>query len=309
MHGRAGVAGGAGGPVSGAPRTDPVLLVGAQRSGTTALAARLSRAIHDAGGVFTVNGKLMYYLRRWWGDPPAHRHLRADEVIHGLRRRRAFGEGAEAWHARAEAVLRDAARARAHGNDAGDPRAAMADLCRRAYGAPLWGDKYNEYLLELDFLHGLFPHATWIFLARDPAEAVDSMLAWAGDRPWNPAEVRAAALKWSAWNGEWLAFRERVARERRVELLYADVAAGRRGGLDALLGLDLEPYMHDFTPRPRGHRGPLPAEAERTWERLREVCGQAPDGTDPLSHRTAAGVVVHARESGPSSAAWPTATS
>lgn len=256
--------------------TDPILLVGAQRSGTTALASRLSRAIHDAGGVFTVNGKLPYYLRRWWGHTPAHRHLRADEVIHGLRRKPPFGEGVDAWLARTEEVLRETARACAdgHGDAGGDPRADMRALCRRAYGAPLWGDKYNEYLLELDFLHDLFPRATWIFLARDPAEAVDSMLAWSGDRPWNPTGVAPAALKWSAWNQQWLAFRERVAPERRVELLYADVAAGRRGALDERVGLDLEPYMEGFTPRPRGRPGPLPAEAERTWERLREACGQ-----------------------------------
>lgn len=276
MPGRPGVAGARGVAVTEAEEaagSDPILLVGAQRSGTTALAARLSRAVHDAGGVFTVNGKLMYYLRRWWGDAPAHRHLRADEIIHGLRRKPAWGEGAQPWQARAEEALRQAAGAAA-AEACGDPLQEMRRLCRRAYGARLWGDKYNEYLLELDFLHDLFPRATWIFLARDPAEAVDSMLGWSGDRPWNPTGVAAAALKWSAWNAEWLAFRGRVAAERRVELLYEDVAAGRRGALDERLGIDLARYMEDFRPRPRGRPGALPEEAERTWQRLREVCRQ-----------------------------------
>ncbi|HEX6367823.1 MAG TPA: sulfotransferase [Longimicrobium sp.] len=254
--------------------TDPVLLVGAQRSGTTALALRLNEAFRDAGGLFTVNGKLPYYLRRWWGDPAAHRHLRADEVIHGLRRKPPFGPDADAFLARAEEALRrDAARcAAAGGGDGGGGLEGMRRLCREAYGVPRWGDKYNEYLLELDHLHALFPRATWIFLARDPSEVVASLLDWPGDRPWNPRDAGAAALKWAAWNGEWLRFRERVEPARRVELLYGDVAAGRRGALDDCLGLDLGPYMEGFFPRPRTGPPRLPPEAERTWARLAEIC-------------------------------------
>ncbi len=68
-------------------RTDPILLVGPQRSGTTALGAALSDALAAVGGCFTVNGKLLYLLRRWWTDADAAaRHLRDDEVWHSLAR-------------------------------------------------------------------------------------------------------------------------------------------------------------------------------------------------------------------------------
>jgi hypothetical protein len=250
--------------------TDPVLLVGAQRSGTTALGVRLSEAIRDAGGLFTVNGKLMYYLKRWCHEPE-HRHLRADEIIHGLQRREPLGTGVEAWQNRTEAVLREDAHACAATTD-GDPVERVRRLCRTAYGVPLWGDKYNEYLLDLEFLHTLFPNATWIFLARHPGEVVRSLLEWRGDRPWNPTTAAAAALKWDAWNSEWLRFRERLAPGQRIELLYEDLAAGRRGALDDRLGIDLGPYMAGFRNCFRPRISPLPDEALRTWDSLCLVC-------------------------------------
>jgi hypothetical protein len=257
--------------VTGMPGTDPVLLVGTQRSGTTALGVRLNLAFRDAGGLFTVNGKLMYYLKRWWIDAPVHRHARADEVLHGLRRRAPLGEGIQAWMDRTETVLREQARRRAD-EGAGDVLEAIRALCRSAYGVPLWGDKYNEYLLDLDFLHALFPCATWVFIARHPAEVVASMLSWSGDRPWNPVGAGAAALKWMAWNREWLRFRTALDPARRVELLYHEVAKGGHGRLSARLGMDLAPYMVDFVPRPCSTVHSIPWDVEETWEWVLQAC-------------------------------------
>src|ERR1700685_4648898 len=91
--------------------TDPIMLVGAQRSGTTALAVALSQGIATLGGCFTINGKLPYFLRRWWtpADADAH-HLRSDEIAHALERIR--DDAAGAWLNRArEALLASARRA------------------------------------------------------------------------------------------------------------------------------------------------------------------------------------------------------
>ncbi|MUN40937.1 sulfotransferase family protein [Actinomadura litoris] len=240
-------------------RADPVLLVGAQRSGTTALGAAMARAAAAAGGCFTVNGKLPYLLRRWWTGPDVTAgHLRSDEVSHALRRVPPYGPGADAWLAGADAALLAGARRAASGRAAERVEDEVGRVCAEAYGlcgdGRPWGDKYNEYLLDLPWLHAVFPRARWVFLTREPAEAVASMLAWRHDKPWNPREVAAASAKWAYWTARWLAFRNAVPPERRCELDYGglcdDPSGARAEALSELLGADTEPFLKDFRRSP-----------------------------------------------------------
>ncbi|KPI04871.1 hypothetical protein OK074_4535 [Actinobacteria bacterium OK074] len=236
--------------------TDPLFLVGPQRSGTTALAGALSNAVAAAGGCFTANGKLPYLLRRWWTqDDIAAGHLRADEVTHALTRVPPYGAGSEPWLDRARTALLASARRAATG---GEPPTVVDDIraiCAEAYGnTGLWGDKYNEYLLELPWLHSVFPDARWAFLVRDPDATVSSMLNWRRDKPWNPADAHAASAKWAHWTSRWLAFRDAVPPDRRVELDYADLCAGDHTALAKFTGLDLDAELAGFRSRPAAHR-------------------------------------------------------
>jgi hypothetical protein len=227
--------------------TDPLLLVGPQRSGTTALAAALSTALAAGGGCFTVNGKLPYLLRRWWTDEDAAAgHLRADEVAHSLTRIAPYGTGSEKWLDRTRTALADSARRAALGDAAPSMAEEIRRVCAEAYGPGPWGDKYNEYLLELPWLHSTFPHARWVFLVRDPGETVASMLAWRQDKHWNPQDATAASAKWAHWTSRWLAFREAVPARRRVELDYASLCEGHGDALSELVGLDMTTFLADF---------------------------------------------------------------
>jgi hypothetical protein len=259
--------------MTGKPSGAPILLVGAQRSGTTALGHALAQAIANAGGCFTVNGKLPYYLKRWWQDDPATRHARADEVSYALRRRKPGGPSADEWLVRTEeALIRSSERIAQNGNL--DLKSEMRRVCHEAYGKLLlWGDKYNEYLLDLDFLDELFPSAVWLFVGRHPAEVVDSMLRWTGTRPWNPVDVDAAAEKWAYWNEQWLYFRDRIPSDRRIELDYHNLGQSHRKTLDDVLGLTMEPYLVHYRPRMRAeaHAVILPVNAHRTWSRMLDL--------------------------------------
>jgi Sulfotransferase family len=227
--------------------TDPILLVGPQRSGTTALAAAMSAALAVAGGCFTVNGKLPYLLRRWWTDTDAAaRHLRQDEVFHALARIPPQGVGSVAWLARTRTALLASARRAARGHAAPYARDEIRRVCSDAYGPGPWGDKYNEYLLELPWLHATFPDARWVFLVREPGETVASMLDWRRDKPWNPDNAWAAAAKWAYWTSRWLAFRETIPLRQRVELDYADLCEGHSDALSLLVGVELTPFLADF---------------------------------------------------------------
>jgi hypothetical protein len=240
----------------------PVFLVGAQRSGTTALAVALSRAFAAAGGCFTVNGKLPYLMRRWWTlDDLACQHLRADEVEHGLRRFPAADDDDAAWRERAAAALRAEAGRAARREAADSVEEEVRRVCAEAYGTALWGDKYNEYLLDLAWLGRVFPAARWIFLVREPAEAVASMLAWRHEKAWNPRGAAAAGAKWAAWNRRWLRFRGSLEAGRAFEVGYEQLAAAGGGRLSDWLGLDLAPYLAEFEPRSRCARADLAPEA------------------------------------------------
>jgi hypothetical protein len=227
--------------------TGPILLVGPQRSGTTALGVAVSEAVAAAGGCFTVNGKLPYFLRRWWTGPDtAAGHLRSDEVAHSLGRVPPLGTGSAAWLVRARAALLASAGRAAHGTLEPSVGAEIRRICAEAYGPGPWGDKYNEYLLDLPWLHATFPDARWVFLVREPGESAASMLAWRRDKPWNPQEATAALAKWAHWTSRWLAFRAEVPARRRIELDYAALCAGRHEALSEFLGVDLGPHLTGF---------------------------------------------------------------
>ncbi|MDF5757688.1 sulfotransferase [Spongiactinospora sp. TRM90649] len=252
----------------------PVVLLGAQRSGTTALAHALSRAYADAGGLFTVNGKLPYLLPRWCTRADLDgRHLRADEITFALSRRPPGGEGAGLWTARVAETLRHAAARVAEGEPA-DPRELIADIVAESYaGWPFWGDKYNEYLLDLPALLAAVPTARLVLLVRDPGEVAASVLAWTGDRPYRPATLRGAYAKWAAWHRGWLDLAPTLDPARRLVIGYRELCAGRETArLSDFTGLDLVPYLGGLRAS-RRHPGAPPPDPQITavWRSVREM--------------------------------------
>jgi hypothetical protein len=258
----------------------PVILLGAQRCGTTALAYAMNMAFHDAGGHFTVNGKLPYLLHRWLGaDDLSARHFRADEVLHALDRRPPDGAGVTGWRERVERSLRTVAREVAEGEAGTDPVALARRVLRESGGElPYWGDKYNEYLLHLPWLDTVLPDARYVMLVRHPEEAARSMLRWSGDRPWKPGTQTAALAKWTAWNARWLDFQPQVPAERRLVIDYQALCRGEEGDrLSAFTGLDLHRYLTGLNPRTpaAAETAGLPQETATVWQALQESA-QAP---------------------------------
>jgi hypothetical protein len=253
----------------------PLFLVGAQRSGTTALAHAISAQAHaQREGVFTVNGKLWYFLVRWLdADDLAARHFRADEISHALRRRPAQGAAADEWLAQADRALRALARRVSRGQYAPDRAGVLSarrDLAAEMAGPDWWGDKYNEYLMQLPELHDTFPDARWIFLSRDPSEVISSMLAWTGDRPWNPVTRQDAEAKWAAWNSRWLAFRDQLKPSQFLEIDYADLCSGAaHPAVQEFTELDLSEPLSSYRRRSSGGAA-VSAQGQRVWTALRD---------------------------------------
>lgn len=258
----------------GPPR--PVLLLGAQRSGTTALAHALSHAFAAAGGIFTVNGRLPYVLRRWLTSTDiTGRHLRADDVIHALSRRPATGTGADEWRQAADRALRRVAAEVADGAGPGGKVEVAQQILAASYGAwPFWGDKYNEYLLDLPWLLELAPDARFLVLVRNPADVAASMLSWTGDRPYNPSSRAAALGKWKRWNDAWLRFADRVPAPNRLVIEYHDLCAG--GCVERVqefVSVPLKAHLRTLRSNRRGDQPPVPLAVNRTWSAMRESAG------------------------------------
>ena len=251
----------------------PYFLVGFQRSGTTALAGVLNAAFRAAGGCFTINGRLPYLLRRWYtAEDLEHRHARADEVAHALARRAFTFPEADAWLERTRAALDASARRVADESAAPDLRDELQRVCVDAYGgAEPWGDKYNEYLLDLDDLAWLFPTARWIFLVRDPWSVTESMGRWRG-KIWNPALGERQYEKWAAWNSRWLRFRGSVDEDRRLELEYRTLGNGAAiERLADFTGTDVAAHAGALRPVAKAPADGLPATARRVWRELAEL--------------------------------------
>ncbi|MGW4245788.1 sulfotransferase family protein [Nocardia sp. NPDC004722] len=232
--------------------TSPVILLGAQRSGTTALAYALNLAFDDNGGLFTVNGKLPYLLHRWLTDTDIEdHHLRADEILHALDRRPADGAGAHAWRTRAEDSLRRAAHEVAAGGvELDSVQLARRILAETGEGLRYWGDKYNEYLQHLPWLDAVVPDARYVVLIRHPHEVARSMVRWTGDRPWLPPTHDAAIAKWAVWNKHWLDFAPRLPAHRQLVVEYHALCQGRETSrLSEFIGLDLTPYLGSLRAR------------------------------------------------------------
>ncbi|MBM7443045.1 sulfotransferase [Streptomyces sp. HB132] len=264
----------------------PVFLLGGQRCGTTAFAHALNLAFHDAGGHFTVNGKLPYLLDRWLTPQDlSDRHLRADEILHALDRRPPDGVGVDRWRARVEESLRTAAREVAEGS-AGDDATALARriLAESNLDLPCWGDKYNEYLLQLPWLDAALPDARYVMLIRHPLEAARSMLRWTGDRPWLPVTEESALAKWAAWNRHWLDFAPAIPADRRLVIEYQALCRGEESRrLEEFTGVDLRAHLSGLTPRApvAGLDAGLPPAAAAVWQALRQA--SHPDDAAPAS--------------------------
>ena len=203
----------------------PVIIVGAQRSGTSWVARML--AAH-AEALVTVNGKLLYYLLTWIPDEPrAGRHLRLDEIAFSLLRKPIGGISSRD----VEHLIATLGTAFPPERFARMDRTAIVrtiwleSYAALATGKRLRGDKYNEYLLHLAAVESIFPDCRYVFVHRHPLAVAASMLRAFEGRPWTPHTSAGALAKWSDWNARWLEHRAAIPAGRFLELPYADACA------------------------------------------------------------------------------------
>lgn len=262
---------------------EPLILTGSQRSGTSFLAKIVGK--HPAAFV-TIDGKLLYYLVVWLlrGADAEAPHPRVDEVAHALRRKRIHGITPE----QNETFVR-AVEAGLSPEEARLPPVEIARrLWDRAYasvagGQSVIGDKYNEYLLQLDEIAAILPGARYVFIHRHPAACAASMLERFAGRPWRPPDLVASFAKWAVWNERWIRFRGSLTPGRALEVDYEALAVDFRGELARIfefLGLErdeavIDAAASDFRPTTQAkYGGVLQDYRSALTPHVREVAGQ-----------------------------------
>ncbi|TYR78264.1 sulfotransferase [Priestia megaterium] len=249
----------------------PIILLGYQRSGTTALSFSLSKAFSENGGIFTINGKLMYYLKRWLNKEDLYyRHLRVDEILYSIKRKMPYGEGIEEWCNSLETVLREAAIEVADGKykDTISLSRSIINKCYRNFYR--WGDKYNEYLHDISYLEKTIPNAKYILLYRNPYEVAMSVSEWKGDRPWRPSNREKNLEKWATWHNEIIPLLKTSSPNRYIVINYSNLCSGNATAkLSDFVELELKPYLQNLkTVREPIYKYDFPPVVNQVWKDL-----------------------------------------
>jgi hypothetical protein len=211
--------------------TPPFFLVGNPRSGTKMLRELLNRSPD-----VWISAVESHFIPRFtreiarYGD--LGRRADFDRLVEALRGTRAF------WHWTRRGVRIDGERwwnlcrtrdwpgvlealfHAVHEQEIADPPRPWADI--------LWGDKTPAYMAELPLLAGLYPHARFVHLVRDPRDCVLSTQdAW-GNTPLRTAQ------EWADRTRACRAAGARLGTARFHELRYEDLVTDVHGRLAAV---------------------------------------------------------------------------
>ena len=218
--------------------TQPLILLGVSRSGTTLLRVVLDRS----PGVAIPDESFFVPLlaRRNGRTIDAERFL--DDVSR-IPTIRDWGLTPADLSARVRSGMR-----------IGDAIAAVFEAYADAAGKPRWGDKTPMYMRHLPLLEELFPEAQYVHLIRDGRDAALSFLempegpftrTWA--HPRTPAQF---ACLWRKEVGDARALGRRVGPTRYLEVRYEELVADAESVVREICtfaAVAFEPAMLDYT--------------------------------------------------------------
>jgi hypothetical protein len=190
--------------------SDPVVILGVSRSGTTLLREMLNR-----GPELAIPSE-SYFVPQLWD-----RHGPSPDVD------AAIADLVTTPRVREWGISEHDIRSRV------GPRARFADIVTAVYRAyaersrkSRWGDKTPLYMQHLDVLEHAFPGARYVHIVRDGRDAALSFAGMRRRARFNlarPRSLDAFACQWRREVGDARRFGEQVARERYVEVRYEDL--------------------------------------------------------------------------------------
>ena len=254
---------------------EPIILLGAQRSGTTALAYSLNNLFAQKNGQFTINDKIIYYLQRWLTDKDIeNRHFRADEVVYSLKRVVPKGIPNEnLWMEQISVILNKTSSLIADGTDicAID---FIRNIMSEIYGNyAVWGYKYNEDILNISYISTLFPKARFIILVRNPLDVANSILNWKKEKVWRPSSISENLRKWECWHQELISLINHWDKSKFIVLDYDKLCEGEyKKDLSSFLNMEIGNEFDNLkTKRDTVNfrdEDKIPTSTMKIWEKL-----------------------------------------
>jgi hypothetical protein len=252
--------------------TEPVIVLGVRRSGTTLL-----RVMLDCNSQIAVPDESFFVPQL------AHRHgsrPNLDAFVEDLRRLPTLRD----W-----GVDIDDVRMRLRpGMPTGDAIATVFETYAAARGKERWGDKTPLYMQHLRLLERLFPHALFVHLIRDGRDAALSFLAMPQQlvtQSWaHPRTAAAFACQWRMEVDDARALGRRVGPSRYLEVRYETLVAEPERELRRICdfaALPFEPAMLEYSeheaaeqPHQQSLTNP-PTPGLRDWRREMSADGVA----------------------------------
>lgn len=212
--------------------SQPVFLLGFQRSGTTLL--RLLLDAHSSLAIPFESFVLIDFWRRrsTYGDlcTLEQRARLVEDLIRA--------KGISSWNPRVSRIDIDLESCTSY--------AATIDALFTAYarhcGKTRWGDKTPSYTSDFHILNLLFPEARFVHLIRDGRDAALSLVR----QPWGPSDFPSALRKWNEVVGWARKMGAMLPSARYLEIRYEDLIADPESVLRSVtsfVGLEYEPQM------------------------------------------------------------------
>jgi len=213
-----------------APRSGPLFVVGAPRSGTTLLLETLNR--HPDLWLCTET----YYLHFLWG-----RRKRLGDLRDRAVRERVVRAYLRTNRIKHQDVDLDALSAVLAEEGTGYEALfeSLMRFCARAHGRRRWGEKTPDHARQAELLCDLFPDCALIHIVRDPRDVVASLLRM----PWGDRSVLANARQWLDCNAGALRCADRP---HYLRVVYEDLVADPEtelARLCAFVGEEYSPRM------------------------------------------------------------------
>jgi Sulfotransferase family len=231
----------------------PILIVGCPRSGTTLLRDLLRS---HSRLTFPLESRVIPALYRSHGDPGSD-----------ARARSAAADLLRSWDIATWRLELTPEQLQHHRSFAALVQDLYESWARRE-GKPRWGDKTPLYVLELDTLLALFPHAQVINIVRDGRDVALSMMR----QPWGPTNPYTAAIMWRRSVDAGLRAAARLPPSTLLQVRYEDLLIDPERELRRIcsfLGERYEPAMlrPSRLRTPSGRPNPWPAHLESQLDR------------------------------------------
>lgn len=219
----------------------PVIMLGAERSGTTLVMAMLG--CHPRIAV----PEVVWYYPRFRPYLYSYGDLKKDENFRVLAEEMVFGLKTPFWGMKVnprtivDEILSDLKER----SFAGIYCAMHERFAREAGGKPRWGEKTPHNLFFVQEILEDFPNAQFIFITRDGRDASVDYL----ESAFGPTNIFCAAESWALCQNAVKPWRKKLGGDQWMDLKYEELVKDPEGvlkGVCNFLGEEYSKSMHDF---------------------------------------------------------------